>query len=63
MDKLKPCPFCGGRAETNYAEFDYNFFGVSCQICGAYVYDYTSEDAAIEKWNRRINEPKGADPK
>lgn len=27
MDKLKPCPFCGGRAEINYAEFNCNFLG------------------------------------
>lgn len=54
--KLKPCPFCGGKAETDYAWDDYNNPGVHCNDCGAYVFDYNSEKKAIEKWNRRTNE-------
>lgn len=54
-EKLKPCPFCGGQAETNYGRFDYNYFGVHCNNCDAYVSDCDSE-GAIEKWNRRIDE-------
>lgn len=55
-NELKPCPFCGGEAETDYAHFDYNWFEVHCNNCDAYVYDYNSEEKAIEKWNRRANE-------
>jgi Lar family restriction alleviation protein len=57
--ELKPCPFCGGRAETDYGYYDYNWHGVHCVDCGAYV--CTAEDGsqeAIEAWNRRAEDAK-----
>ena len=34
MTELKPCPFCGGKAETNFtAQFWY--FTVRCESCDA----------------------------
>lgn len=54
-EKLKPCPFCGGEAETDYAWHDRNYPGVHCNDCGAYVFDYDSEEKAVEKWNKRID--------
>ena len=54
-NELKLCPFCDGEAEENYAAFDYNFFGVQCTVCGAYVYDTDSAAGARKKWNNRVN--------
>ena len=28
MEKLKPCPFCGGKAKVSFR--DYKFFGKNC---------------------------------
>ena len=62
MDKLKPCPFCGGEARTGFAINDYNRWGVECTRCGATVEvadwcgDYDTEENAIKAWNRRASE-------
>lgn len=57
-EKLKPCPFCGGKAETDYGCFRYESFFVYCLDCGAYLCDpnIDSEKGVIEKWNKRIYE-------
>lgn len=69
MDKqieLKPCPFCGHRANKiemrlheiiHKAKFQAL---VGCDICTAVVYgfgmtDKEAWDNAIEAWNRRVN--------
>jgi len=45
-EKLKPCPFCGGEAET--ITFSSNEF-VQCKMCKA-----SSDDSGgIRKWNTR----------
>lgn len=59
MDKqLKPCPFCGGKAElvdTGY------WSSVMCEQCKAVSKSFNhsgkhcSADKAIEAWNRRVN--------
>lgn len=60
--ELKPCPFCGGEAETDCILLDYHCSGVHCNNCGVYVFDRDSygfdydSEIAIEKWNRRTNE-------
>lgn len=52
--KLLPCPFCGGKAETDYAFYDYNDYGVHCVECGAYVCTVKDDpQEAIKAWNRR----------
>lgn len=55
--ELKPCPFCGGRAQYRYF-MPYNV--VKCRKCGAYgktvVDAYEQNDGkqeAIEAWNKR----------
>jgi Lar family restriction alleviation protein len=63
MDKLKPCPFCGGEAETSHG-FDKSakeYFFVSCGMCNAKTMNFYKwwdsdnyESAAIEAWNRRV---------
>lgn len=56
--ELKPCPFCGSKAET-YIDFDYCYASVLCTKCDVYLYDESSdipkvnELRAIQKWNRR----------
>ena len=72
MDKLKPCPFCGGMAElTVVGNPPYGaFIIVKCTICGGAskgyffrgeVPNYPLEDSiggekAISAWNRRYKE-------
>lgn len=53
---LKKCPFCGGEAKLNYAEWDYNYWGVSCTHCGAYVCDPNDDtgEKTIKLWNTRV---------
>lgn len=55
-EELKPCPFCGGKAETVYAYYDYNSWGIHCVDCGAYIQCDPKKDTkeeAIKAWNNR----------
>ena len=69
MIKLKPCPFCGGKASTTKRErwkdesctYSRPDYGVNCQECYAKGYQYYSTiEEAIEAWNKRAEPP--ADP-
>lgn len=59
-EKLKPCPFCGGMGILNN-ESDKIVSYVKCLTCGAETglikvsAEYSSDDKAIEAWNRRVN--------
>ena len=68
MNKPKPCPFCGGKAELDFANktFTYTsangepmdtgfFYTVKCcdAICGCRIGIYEDAEMAIEAWNRR----------
>ena len=61
-EKLKPCPFCGGKAKR---AFGAGIAIVWCPICLAHMErqdDYEEADSmprAIEAWNRRADENKG----
>lgn len=61
--ELKPCPFCGGKAETSNNKFERTLLSwVYCTSCGsAGGYRYT-EAEAIEAWNTRIDVEQGAVP-
>ena len=54
-EKLKPCPFCGGKA-VFIQEFGY----VVCLKCGCRTATYLSavfnNQQVITKWNRRVND-------
>lgn len=58
MDKLKPCPFCGGEAELIHDEL---FSFVKCKMCSAEARivkvsaRYCADEIAVEAWNRRID--------
>ena len=54
MDELKPCPFCGGKAEI--ASLSKIAIGVFCNKCSAEIGIYRTKQEAIEAWNRRANE-------
>ena len=56
-EELKPCPFCGSRAEVNY-KIDLDSWIVECSnfCCPAsYMIGwwYDTERDAIDGWNRR----------
>lgn len=58
MDKLKSCPFCGGKAEI----YEYGLFPkfyVCCEDCGCYTAPHWCEEYSIEAWNRRVEENGG----
>ena len=52
--KLRPCPFCGGRAVLTEDRYAYGGapFKVECQNCGANRTDYERGEA-VGGWNRR----------
>lgn len=63
MPELKPCPFCGGDARL----FVNNGVRVFCLFCGIRTESLkdalntggapkNAVEAAITKWNRRVNE-------
>ena len=72
MAELKPCPFCGGEADTydyvavrdiydagtlGYVDTEvYTKYGCGCHVCGAMVAEQMSKEKAIEAWNRRATE-------
>lgn len=59
MDKLKPCPFCGGKARM----FVYGGVRVICSECysGTTIFtdnaecDSAAVETVIEAWNRRVD--------
>jgi len=55
MTKLKPCPFCGGKAE--YDNNDRGAEWIYCTECGATSsMKRIGTNEAIEAWNKRIEE-------
>lgn len=55
--KLKPCPFCGGKAEscTPWMGMAYGYW-VRCEACGCETEVSSTEEQAAEAWNRRAGE-------
>ena len=68
MEKLKPCPFCGGKAEVVQWRdtADLNATWVTCMVCDAMIEHCHHKDQEIAKhqsikaWNKRADhEPDG----
>ena len=58
MEKLKPCPFCGGKAEMLISEYEDSRkeYLVACTECDGIVERWReTEEEAVEQWNRRVN--------
>lgn len=53
MAELKPCPFCGGKAEI-VKLLRSNCF-IRCKKCGCEQKAYASKQNAERAWNRRVN--------
>ena len=51
--KLKPCPFCGGKAKFS-EDKDYQIYSVNCTECDAGTNSYGIKRDAIDAWNKRI---------
>lgn len=53
--ELKPCPFCGGKAEIKKDEGQY--VNIKCTQCPCDMgrYWFTRQTDAIKAWNRRFN--------
>ena len=55
--ELKPCPFCGGKADIehkrNLLTWIVQCSNNSCQASYMIGADFETEEAAIEAWNRR----------
>lgn len=52
MIELKPCPFCGGQANTS----DVIGIRVECYDCEIHTCWYETEEQAVEIWNKRVGE-------
>lgn len=52
MEKLKPCPFCGGFGVISKNIFDTHYC-VKCCSCGCSTEYFAYQDDAVEAWNRR----------
>ena len=60
--KLKPCPFCGGKAKEgiDYGLYSQESLACGCEICGCRTKIYTNKEQAISAWNRRIKNVKSS---
>lgn len=56
--KLKPCPFCGNKAELieqKHREYPSTFY-VRCKGYCIKQHDFKDADRSVEHWNRRVEE-------
>ena len=60
MDKLKPCPFCGGEVviDVEWADAISEYYNFSCVNCCMVTYndECVSKQEATEAWNRRTED-------
>jgi len=57
MVKLKPCPFCGGKAELVDCGIGPDRYFVRCQKCDTVQGGlWMQKQTAIKRWNRRAKD-------
>ena len=62
MDKLRPCPFCGGKAVMISEPITHDRFLVACKNrgdmckCEPCTNWFATREEAAEAWNRRVND-------
>ena len=54
-DELKPCPFCGNKAEGDWDYYD-EFYEITCTFCRARMSSSDYEEV-INNWNTRNAQP------
>lgn len=53
-DKLKPCPFCGSKADFEPKEITFYGVWIKCPQCGIELHNiYETREDAANAWNRR----------
>ena len=55
MEKLKPCPFCGGKAVIAETSPSSGRFFISCVPCGIRTFSSEKQQKLVECWNRRAD--------
>lgn len=58
-EELKPCPFCGGKAEIIIFSAEYGTVTVGCtnEECDITMGKaFFTDEEAIQHWNRRVND-------
>ena len=64
--ELKPCPFCGGKASLRHNHAGIGESYVQCEKCGLESsrfiksFEGSSDDRAVEFWNRRADDGRKA---
>lgn len=53
MSKLKPCPFCGGKAVLTLSHCQDGTYVVGCVDCNCEMDYMETKEETIEAWNRR----------
>ena len=54
--RIKPCPFCGGKAKVYWNNiWKYEF--VKCDTCGATTGKFEDNKGSIKAWNNRVLPP------
>lgn len=52
--KLKPCPFCGGKARIYF--YKSSGWNITCNKCRINIHGYAFKDKLREHWNMRVND-------
>lgn len=53
-NKLKHCPFCGGKVEIKNICWGHRFYNISCKKCKVSMSNIRKKDL-FELWNRRAD--------
>ena len=62
MDKLKPCPFCGNKADMVQPNEDVYIVGCSNEDCHMWCgLAFNMEEHAVKFWNTRTPKERGGE--